>query len=109
MQLDMESREEQPLQAQSQAQSHSSVQSNIRTKTNITWEHVTQVIDEKWKKAWICNFCKKVISGGGINRVKKHFVGIKGEVVSCPQVSPEVRFTMQRKLKETTQKTKTYH
>lgn len=106
MQLDMESREEEPLQAQSQAQSHSSVQSNVRTKTDIAWEHVTQVVDEKGKKAWICNFCQKVIGGGGINRVKKHLVGIKGEVVACPKVSPEVRFTMQGKLKETAQKEK---
>nr|KAJ0227490.1 hypothetical protein LSAT_V11C100017740 [Lactuca sativa] len=102
----MESREEEPLQAQSQAQSHSSVQSNVRTNTDIAWEHVTQVVDEKGKKAWICNFCQKVIGGGGINRVKKHLVGIKGEVVACPKVSPEVRFTMQGKLKETAQKEK---
>ncbi|XP_052622365.1 uncharacterized protein LOC111902616 [Lactuca sativa] len=102
----MESREEQPSQAQSQAQSHSSVQSNVRTKTDIAWEHVTQVVDEKGKKAWICNFCQKVIGGGGINRVKKHLAGIKGEVVACPKVSPEVRFTMQGKLKETAQKEK---
>ncbi|XP_052624907.1 uncharacterized protein LOC111917478 [Lactuca sativa] len=104
--LDMESREEQPSQAQSQAQSHSSVQSNVRTKTDIAWEHVTQVVDEKGKKAWICNFCQKVIGGGGINRVKKHLAGIKGEVVACSKVSPEVRFTMQGKLKETAQKEK---
>ncbi|XP_023742913.2 uncharacterized protein LOC111891057 [Lactuca sativa] len=102
----MESREEQPSQAQSQAQSHSSVQSNVRTKTDIAWEHVTQVVDEKGKKAWICNFCQKVIGGGGINRVKTHLAGIKGEVAACPKVSPEVRFTMQGKLKETAQKEK---
>ncbi|XP_052622250.1 uncharacterized protein LOC111876721 [Lactuca sativa] len=104
--LDIESREEEPLQAQSQAQSHSSIQSNVRTKTNIAWEHVTQVVDEKGEKAWICNFCQKVIGGGGINRVKKHLAGVKGEVAACPKVSPEVWFTMQGKLKETAQKEK---
>ncbi|KAL7582576.1 hypothetical protein Lser_V15G44376 [Lactuca serriola] len=59
---------------------------------DIAWEHVIQVVDEKGKKAWICNFCQKVIGGGGINRVKKHLDGIKGEVVACPKDSPKVRY-----------------
>ncbi|XP_052622528.1 uncharacterized protein LOC111921122 [Lactuca sativa] len=104
--LHLESREEEPLQAQSQAQSHSSVQSNVRTKTDIAWEHVTQVVDEKGKKAWICNFCQKFIGGGGINKVKKHLASVKGEVATFPKVSPEVWFTMQGKLKKTAQKEK---
>ncbi|GKD62885.1 hypothetical protein Tco_1304993, partial [Tanacetum coccineum] len=33
----------------------------------------------KWKKVYICNYCHKVIRGGGINRIKKHLVGQKGE------------------------------
>ncbi|KAL7611343.1 hypothetical protein Lser_V15G12631 [Lactuca serriola] len=51
-------------------------------------------------------FFGSIKCGGGINRVKKHLAGIKGEVVACSKVSPEVRFTMQGKLKETAQKEK---
>ncbi|KAL4588076.1 hypothetical protein LXL04_000955 [Taraxacum kok-saghyz] len=98
--MDSESPEQAP------SQSHSSVQSNVRIKTDIGWDYATLVIDGNGKKSCICNFCNKVISGGGINRVKKHLAGYKGEVVSCPKVPSDVRFTIQGNLKETAQKDK---
>ena len=101
-QLNMDS--ESPEQAPSR--SHSSVQSNVRTKTDIGWDYATLVVDANGKKSCICNFCNKVISGGGINRVKKHLAGYNGEVVACPKVPSDVRFTIQGNLKETAQKDK---
>ncbi|KAL6569836.1 hypothetical protein OROMI_014350 [Orobanche minor] len=35
----MESRDKRPMEAQSQSQSHSSVQSNVRGKTDKAWDH----------------------------------------------------------------------
>ena len=87
-------------QSQSQSQSHSSVQSNLRTKTDKTWDYATQIIKENGKAGTICNFCQKIMGGGGINRVKLHLAGEKGQVAPCMKVTPEVRFTMQGILKE---------
>ena len=56
----MESREEEPLQTQSQSQSHSWVQSNVQTRTDIAWEHVTQVVDEKGKSHGYVTFVRKL-------------------------------------------------
>ena len=100
----MEPRDKNPIggqsQTQSQFQSHSSVQSNVRTKTDKTWEYANETINENGNKAYICHFCQKVFSGGGIFRVKLHLAGEKGQVAPCMKVTPEVRFTMQGILKE---------
>nr|GEZ57002.1 hypothetical protein [Tanacetum cinerariifolium] len=58
------------------------------------------------KKAFICNFCHKITRGGGINRVKKHLDGRKGEIASCTKVDPNVRFTMECLMKENDHKLK---
>nr|GEX21735.1 hypothetical protein [Tanacetum cinerariifolium] len=71
-----------------------------------TWDHVTQHIEGNGKKAFICNFCHKIILGGGINRVKKHLTGQKGEVAPCTKVDPDVRYTMEGLLKENDHKLK---
>ncbi|GKA08247.1 DNA binding protein [Tanacetum coccineum] len=47
---------------------------SVRAKLDKAWEHVTHV-EENGEKVFICNFCRKVIRGGGINRVKKHLAG----------------------------------
>ena len=88
-------------QSQSQSQSHSSIQSNIRTKTDKAWDYATQIIKENGKAATICNFCQKIMGGGGINRARLHLAGEKGQVAPCMKVTPEVRFAMQGILKET--------
>ncbi|GKB41699.1 hypothetical protein Tco_0886641 [Tanacetum coccineum] len=81
--------------AASGSQSHTLVQSFIRLKVDKAWDHVTQHIEGNGKKAFICNLCLKIIRGGGINKVKKHLVGRKGDVVPCTKVDPDVRFTME--------------
>nr|GEY67954.1 hypothetical protein [Tanacetum cinerariifolium] len=43
---------------------------------------------------------------GGINRVKKHLAGRKGDVAPCTKVDPDVRFTMEGLLKENDHKLK---
>ncbi|GJU49141.1 hypothetical protein Tco_1218696 [Tanacetum coccineum] len=70
------------------------------------WEHVTQHVEENGKKVFICNFCSKIIRGGGINRVKKHLAGRKGDVAPCTLVDPDVRFVIEGTLKETDYRSK---
>nr|GEV15144.1 hypothetical protein [Tanacetum cinerariifolium] len=92
--------------ASSGCQYQTSVQSSVRLKVDKTWDHVTQHIKGNGKKTFICNFCHKIIHGGGINRVKKHLVGRKGEVAPCIKVDPDVRYTMEGLLKENDHKLK---
>ncbi|KAJ9568146.1 hypothetical protein OSB04_004112 [Centaurea solstitialis] len=96
----MEPRDKEQIGAQSQSQSQSSVQSNVRGKTDKAWDHSTLIIESNGKQAFVCNFCQKIIRGGGIHRVKQHLAGVKGQVKACRKVTPEVRFTMEGLLKE---------
>nr|KAJ0195147.1 hypothetical protein LSAT_V11C700368930 [Lactuca sativa] len=89
MPFNMDSRDKQPMETQSQSQPF--VQSNLRM---IKETRVTYVI---FVKIW---------RGGGISRAKKHLVGVIGDISPCTKVSPEVRFLMQGLLKETTQREK---
>ncbi|KAL4561520.1 hypothetical protein LXL04_033687 [Taraxacum kok-saghyz] len=75
-------------------------------KSDKAWDYATPATNDKGKKIIICDFCQKVISGGGINRFKKHLAGVSGDIASCNKVTPEVRFTMQGVLKETTRREK---
>ena len=70
------------------------------------WEHVTQRNEQNGKNVFICNFCGIIIRGGGINRVKKHLAGRKGEIAPCTLVDPDVRLAIQASLEETDQKRK---
>ncbi|KAL4592746.1 hypothetical protein LXL04_005750 [Taraxacum kok-saghyz] len=96
----MESNDKEPTETQTQSQS------NVRMKSDKAWDYATPAINDKGKKIIICDFCQKVISGGGINRFKKHLAGVSGDIASCNKVTPEVRFTMQGVLKETTRREK---
>lgn len=97
----MEPKDKAPI----ESQSHSSVQSNVRAKSDKAWDYATLHIEDG-KKVYICNYCHKVIRGGGINRVKKHLAGQKGEVAPCKKVNADVRFTMLGLLKENEKKAK---
>ncbi|GJV04186.1 zinc finger, CCHC-type containing protein [Tanacetum coccineum] len=79
---------------------------SVKAKLDKAWEHVTQHVEESGKKVFICNFCSKIIRGGGINRVMKHLAGRKGEVAPCTLVDPDVRLAIQSILKETDNKPK---
>ncbi|KAJ9567271.1 hypothetical protein OSB04_003237 [Centaurea solstitialis] len=94
----MEPRDKEQIGAQSQSQS--SVQSNVRGKTDKAWEHSALIIESNGKQPFICNFCQKIIRGGGIHRVKQHLAGVKGQVKACRKVTPKLRFTMEGLLKE---------
>lgn len=56
---------------------------SIRQKTNLAWAHVTMTQSSDRKKLLICNFCVKIIKGGGIRRIKMHLVGQSGVVARC--------------------------
>ena len=99
----MDSHPHPQLQSQSriQTQSHSSVRSSVRPKMDPAWQYVHAYKDgDTGKMVYICGFCDKVVRGGGINRMKRHFSGVQGDVESCKKVLADVRFTMKSILKE---------
>ena len=73
---------------------------SVRQKTDPAWVHVTEAKFNDGKRLLICNFCEKVIKGGGIHRMKKHLAGQKGDVGPCKSAPPDVRFRMQQSLNE---------
>ncbi|XP_052623103.1 uncharacterized protein LOC111890329 [Lactuca sativa] len=102
----MESRDKEPMETQTQSRSRTSGQTNVRTKTDKAWEHITLSKDDQGNKIYICNFCEKNFRGGGISRAKKHLVGVIGDISACTKVTPKVHFTMEGNLKETSQREK---
>ena len=62
--------------------------------------------EDKGNKSYICNFCHKKFCGGRTSKTKKHLADVIGDITPCTKISPEVRFTMQSILKETTQREK---
>lgn len=92
----------------SEAQSNEQVSSdiNIRQKRDIAWRYVTEGQNSQGKRVFICNFCHKQNAGGGINRMKQHLAGIKGNVDSCKKVPSDVRVLVQGALQENVQKAK---
>ncbi|KAI3860363.1 hypothetical protein MKX03_007119, partial [Papaver bracteatum] len=73
-----------------------------RGKTYIAWKYARE---EKYpmtkKRSITCLVCLRKIMGGGINRLKKHLAGQRGEITPCKKVSPDVRDQMLESLKET--------
>ena len=57
-------------------------------------------------KTLICAFCNTTFKGGGINQMKQHLVGAKGNIVSCKKVIPDVQFLIQGSLKENSERAK---
>lgn len=90
----------------SEGQSHSYVKSNHRSKTDVAWKYISEAQDEAGKKLFVCTFCQKGFRGGGINRMKQHLAGVKGNVASCVKVPDDVKFLVQGILEEKSQKTK---
>lgn len=53
-------------------------------------------------------YCNKVIKGGGINILKAHLTGEKGQVEQCTKVSADIHFQMKKNINENkTKKRKT--
>ena len=42
----------------------------------------------------VCNYCQKEVGGGGINRLKQHLAGARGNVRPCLKVSDDLRAEM---------------
>lgn len=59
---------------------------SIGQKSDPAWAHVTMAKSSDGKKLLICNFCEKVIKGGGVNRMKMHLAGQNGDVAQCKKV-----------------------
>ena len=76
-------------------QDSTSNSNSIRSKTNPTWEHVSEEISSNGRKALICMYCKKVTKGGGIHRMKQHLTGVKGDIRPCRSIPPDVKYRME--------------
>ena len=72
----------------------------IRSKTDPTWEHVSEEIFSNGRKSLICMYCKKVTKGGGIHRMKQHHSGVKWDIGPCRSVLPDVKYRMENSLQE---------
>ncbi|KAL0315078.1 UNVERIFIED_CONTAM: hypothetical protein Scaly_2891500 [Sesamum calycinum] len=79
-------------------------QTNPRQKKDIAWKHVTESTSSEGRKILTCDYCHTSFRGGGINRMKQHLAGEKGNVASCKKVPPEIRFMIQGSLKENVEK-----
>ncbi|XP_026453534.1 uncharacterized protein LOC113354413 isoform X2 [Papaver somniferum] len=80
-------------------------ETSCRGKTYIAWKYAREEKDPLTKKRSItCLVCFKKIMDGGINRMKKHLAGQRGEIAPCKRVSPDVRYQMLESLKETSTK-----
>ncbi|XP_075663117.1 uncharacterized protein LOC142632629 [Castanea sativa] len=73
--------------------------SSVRAKCDPAWDHVTEELKDG-KSSYRCIHCGKSYKGGGINRMKRHLAGIKGDVAACMGVPYDVRFQMVENLKE---------
>ena len=74
--------------------------SRVREKVDPAWEHFNLRADEKGRNTFTCVYCRQTYKGGGINRMKKHLAGIKGDIGSCKKVSHDVRYQMLEYVKE---------
>ncbi|XP_061370284.1 uncharacterized protein LOC133313002 [Gastrolobium bilobum] len=59
---------------------------------------------EQGKTVNMCLHCNKIIRGGGINRLKFHLAGEKGQVEACKKVPAEIRAQMKQNIDENKKK-----
>ena len=83
-----------------------SFQPSVRRKDDTMWRYITERTDLNGKRTLICDFCQKESGGGGINRMKQHLAGIRGNIGICTKVSADVQFQMKQSLKENEDKSK---
>ncbi|XP_039022455.1 uncharacterized protein LOC120154889 [Hibiscus syriacus] len=83
--------------------------SNVRLKTDVAWRYVNELQYEHGRKSYFCIFCQKTFHGGGINRMKQHLAGVKGNVCACPKVPVDVKVLMQGNLEENNLKANEKH
>ncbi|MFS7933216.1 putative transcription factor/ chromatin remodeling BED-type(Zn) family [Helianthus anomalus] len=82
------------------------IHTNVRTKQDKAWKYGTEGRDESGKKFIVCIFCEKILRGGGINRLKQHQGGVKGNIAACKKVPADVKFLMKNLYEESQQKNK---
>src|SRR5262249_15194054 len=68
--------------------------SSIRTKNDPAWEHFSSSTNEKGKTVYTCLYCGSNNQGEGINRMKYHLAGIRGNISSCKKVPCEIQEKM---------------
>ncbi|KAL0857563.1 hypothetical protein Bca101_062717 [Brassica carinata] len=83
-----------------------SSQRSVRRKDDIAWRYITERTEQNGKKTLICDFCRKESGGEGINRMKQHLAGVRGNIDSCTKVSADVQFQMKQSLKENEDRSK---
>ncbi|CAN6899412.1 unnamed protein product, partial [Brassica oleracea var. botrytis] len=83
-----------------------SFQPSVRRKDDTAWRYITERTELNGKRTLICDFCQKESGGGGINRMKQHLAGIRGNIGICTKVSADVQFQMKQSLKENEDKSK---
>ncbi|XP_023638904.1 uncharacterized protein LOC111830639 [Capsella rubella] len=79
---------------------------SIRGKSDIAWSHVIQSKDARGKTVLECAYCHKKKLGGGINRMKHHLAGVKGNTDACLVIPADVRYKIQNALKDIENKKK---
>ena len=92
----------------SSGQDSTTTSQTTRSKTDPTWEHVSEERYTNERKVLICLYCKKIAKCGGIHRMKQHLIRVKGDIDSCKLVPPNVRFRMENSLQEFVNFKKTY-
>ncbi|XP_050238483.1 uncharacterized protein LOC126687974 [Mercurialis annua] len=83
---------------------HVSSERSIRQKRDLAWKYISEGAGLNGKKILICGFCQKQICGGGINRMKQHLAGAKGNIDACKKVTADVRCEMKGLLEENVKK-----
>ncbi|XP_075665181.1 uncharacterized protein LOC142634813 [Castanea sativa] len=73
--------------------------SSVRAKCDPAWDHVTEEFKDG-KSSYRCIHCVKSYKEGGINRMKRHLAGIKGDVAAYMGVPYDLRFQMVENLKD---------
>ncbi|RWR82991.1 zinc finger protein [Cinnamomum micranthum f. kanehirae] len=71
----------------------SSVAASIRS-DDPAWAY--GYVDPPNNKHVICRFCKKVIKGVRITKLKEHLGGVKGDIAPCKNVPGDVKWQMER-------------
>nr|POE60236.1 hypothetical protein CFP56_76113 [Quercus suber] len=65
--------------------------SSTRAKCDPAWDHIIEELKDG-KSSYRCIYCGKIYKGGGINRMKRHLAGIKGDVAACTVEDEEPPF-----------------
>ena len=72
----------------------------IWQKKDIAWKYIIEVRHDQGKKILICEFCRKPLAGGGLNRMKQHLIGVKGQVEKYSKKILDVQNLVAQSLQE---------